>query len=55
MCQSGDRHISRQSSGSWRNMLGEQEDTRKIYLYKGSDAVKVFKTIQIDIFLRCMI
>nr|XP_022303171.1 uncharacterized protein LOC111110832 [Crassostrea virginica] len=36
--QSGDRHISRQSSGSWRNMLGEQEDTRKIYLYKGSDA-----------------
>ena len=31
-------------------MFGEQEDTRKIYLYKGSDAVKVFKTIQIDIF-----
>ena len=30
-------------------MPGEQGDTRKIYLYKGSDAVKVFKTIQIDI------
>ena len=35
-------------------MLGEQEDTRKIYLYKGSDAVKVFKTIQLEIFLKYM-